>query len=230
MMNKLLKTVAVLALTFPLTAPISAQTPDEAKPAQEGVCDVLQESGTTKGLYGLCVAFCEAQDTTSISDPITEEELEAIEASAPSGKILEKYNQKKSDTDPAMPCVKVEEACPCFSDAELDELDGFRELDNSQTSRFVCYDRESNFLFDSYLVIREYNFNPNYYHKSATVLERSDNLGGGGACIFRNQDPLISTNENRHLSTGSETLSEAQLNACKLKLSSRIESALCDLR
>ena len=40
----------------------SAQTPDGETPAEEQVCDPLRADGVTKGLYGLCVAFCEAHD------------------------------------------------------------------------------------------------------------------------------------------------------------------------
>jgi hypothetical protein len=31
-------------------------------PAQEGVCDLLNDEGVTKGLYSLCLAFCGEQD------------------------------------------------------------------------------------------------------------------------------------------------------------------------
>ncbi|MGI9330105.1 MAG: hypothetical protein ACR2QB_05260, partial [Gammaproteobacteria bacterium] len=40
--------------------PVQAQTPDGETPAIEDVCDGL--IGGTPGLYGLCVAYCEAQD------------------------------------------------------------------------------------------------------------------------------------------------------------------------
>lgn len=99
-----------------------AQTPDGETPANEGVCDVLQ--GSTTGLYGLCIAFCEAQDHADFFVPITEEELAGLENSAPSGKILANYNRKKQDSDPDMPCIKVEEPCPCWSEADLAEIDG----------------------------------------------------------------------------------------------------------
>ena len=37
-----------------------AMTPDDATPANEDVC--LDLKNYTPGLYGLCVAYCEAQD------------------------------------------------------------------------------------------------------------------------------------------------------------------------
>ncbi len=72
-----------------------AQTPDGETPANEGVCDVLQADGTTKGLYGLCVAFCEAQDHASLDYPITGDDLDALMNMKPGGKILANYNKKR---------------------------------------------------------------------------------------------------------------------------------------
>ena len=113
----------VLSLSlFPL--PASAQTPDGQTPAEETVCDPLRATGVTKGLYGLCVAFCEAQDIASVDEPITQDQLAALEASAPSGKILNAYNRKKRDADPHMPCILVQEPCPCWSEEEIAEIDG----------------------------------------------------------------------------------------------------------
>lgn len=80
-----------------------AATPDGETPANEGVCDSLQ--GGTGGLYGLCVAYCEAQD------------LDSYEKEPPRSKILENYNRKKQAGDPDMPCMQT--PCPCWDDAEL---------------------------------------------------------------------------------------------------------------
>jgi hypothetical protein len=83
------------------------QTPDGETPANEGVCDELQ--GGTPGLYGLCVAFCEAQDCENPFE----------ECSPGSHRVLDKYNQKKNAGDPDMPCILPTE-CPCFTQAELE--------------------------------------------------------------------------------------------------------------
>ena len=108
-----------------LMSPLAlAQTPDGETPANEDVCDVLQADDVTKGLYGLCVAFCEAQDIADFSDPITPADLEALEDAIPSGRILINYNKKKQEGDPEMPCVVVQEPCPCWSQAELNSIDG----------------------------------------------------------------------------------------------------------
>ncbi|BAV33876.1 hypothetical protein SCL_1571 [Sulfuricaulis limicola] len=87
-----------------ILAPAMAETPDGTTPANEGVCDVLK-TNATPGLYGLCVAYCEAQD------------LDTFEKEPVNSKILANYNKKKQASDPDMPCVKI--PCPCWSDAEL---------------------------------------------------------------------------------------------------------------
>ncbi|BAU48052.1 hypothetical protein SVA_1490 [Sulfurifustis variabilis] len=87
-----------------VSAPSMATTPDGETPANEGVCDVVK--GGTPGLYGLCVAYCEAQDLDIVGDK-----------EAPSNKILANYRKKMQAGDPDMPCVKV--PCPCWTEAEL---------------------------------------------------------------------------------------------------------------
>lgn len=83
-----------------------ASTPDGMTPSEETVCDVLKTDGVTKGLYGLCVAYCEAQDN------------DQIDKTPANPKILANYRRKMSDTDPDMPCVHV--PCPCWTQEELD--------------------------------------------------------------------------------------------------------------
>ena len=80
-----------------------ASTPDGETPANEGVCDVLH--GGTPGLYGLCVAYCEAQD------------LDTFDKEPPRTKILENYRKKMREGDPDMPCMQV--PCPCWTAEEL---------------------------------------------------------------------------------------------------------------
>ena len=125
-MNKLisglLSCFAVVLLMVPMA---HAQTPDGQTPAEETVCDPLKADGTTKGLYGLCVALCEAQDQADPYVPMTDEEYAALEKGNPSGAILAAYNRKRDKADngidPPMPCVVIEEEeqCPCWTSAEL---------------------------------------------------------------------------------------------------------------
>lgn len=90
---------------------VSAQTPDGQTPAEESVCDVVK--GGTPGLYGLCVAYCEAQDLDGydFNDPNT------AQKAAPNRKILENYRKKMQPGDPDMPCLQV--PCPCWDESDL---------------------------------------------------------------------------------------------------------------
>jgi hypothetical protein len=119
----LLSCFAVVLLIVPLA---QAQTPDGETPAEETVCDPLKVDGITKGLYGLCVAFCEAQDFADEDFAITtHEELNALEAVAPSAQILANYNKKRdradNGIDPEMPCIKVHAPCLCWDEDKLAE-------------------------------------------------------------------------------------------------------------
>jgi hypothetical protein len=99
-----------LALGLTAATPVIAETPDGSTPANEGVCDQLKTSGSP-GLYGLCVAYCEAQDLDIVGDKET-----------PNNKILANYRKKMQSGDPDMPCLKV--PCPCWSEAELAAITG----------------------------------------------------------------------------------------------------------
>ena len=101
----------LFTVTFILFGGVSAtaQTPDGENPANEDVCDSL--IGLTPGLYGLCVAYCEAHDAHILSPGGDPAELDV-----PNRKILENYNKKKTESDPAMPCVQPG-PCPCWTDA-----------------------------------------------------------------------------------------------------------------
>jgi len=100
---------AVFILTAGLvlsSGSVIAQTPDGETPANEGVCDSL--IGATPGLYGLCNAYCEAQD------------LDSFEKEPPRTKILANYRKKMKAGDPDMPCIQ--EPCACWTSEELDSI------------------------------------------------------------------------------------------------------------
>lgn len=88
---------AFFVLVSTLTgSPVFAQTGDGITPAEESVCDPLKGAGVTKGLYGLCIAYCEAE--------------------ARSQNVLDNYNRRRGETDPEMPCAEPPVAsCPCWS-------------------------------------------------------------------------------------------------------------------
>lgn len=99
--------LASLVLLGGLAGNSIASTPDGETPANEGVCDVLH--GGTPGLYGLCVAYCEAQDLDVVGDkPI------------PNSRILANYRKKMQAGDPDMPCLQA--PCPCWDAADLADI------------------------------------------------------------------------------------------------------------
>jgi hypothetical protein len=101
------------------------RTPDGSTPAEEAICDDLKHR--TPGLYGLCIAFCEAHDCViTVTD---DGELDFSQCKKNDGKILAKYRSKMRDGDPDMPCLPAtqaneqpENSCPCWS---LEQLSNF---------------------------------------------------------------------------------------------------------
>jgi len=104
--------------------PAFAQTPGDQTPAAEAACNPLKADGVTPGLYGLCVAFCKAK-------------YQAGASSRSLDRILTNYEKLQKDTelDIDMPClsdvvptaqppVAVVQACPCWTAAEADAIDG----------------------------------------------------------------------------------------------------------
>lgn len=102
--HKIVLLAVILSLGW--VGPLSAKTRDSQTPAEESVCDELL--GGTPGLYGLCVAFCEAQDIDSII-------AVANDGGVPGEKLLARYRAKMRAGDPDMPCLVSGSECPCFS-------------------------------------------------------------------------------------------------------------------
>ena len=92
-----------LPVLLVLALPAHAKTPDGVTPAEEDVCDPLRNA--TPGLYGLCVAYCEAHDAELISPQGNPDEL-----NRPNQRILANYNRQKKESDPPMPCA-VQSPC-----------------------------------------------------------------------------------------------------------------------
>ena len=133
-MNLIMRATLLLTVFFILSImPIAgyAEEPYGQTPAQEGLCDLLNDESVTKGLYSLCLAFCGEQGFASNELPFMEKKREAIQNGRPEKQILEKYNKIKKAEDPEMPCaVPAEGECPCFSEAEFRAMsDGFRDVE-----------------------------------------------------------------------------------------------------
>jgi hypothetical protein len=111
----------VTGLLLVLMSMAVSAAPGGGESANESVCDPLKAQGVTKGLYGLCVAFCEGGEYAARDVPLTDDELQALASKAPAGAILRNYNRRKQVSDPDMPCIvrAAEEACPCWSPGEL---------------------------------------------------------------------------------------------------------------
>lgn len=132
---------AIVLLGVSWGSAVVAQTPDGETPANEGVCDALQ--GASPGLYGLCVAYCEAQD------------LDHFDKEPPNTRILANYRKKMKAGDPDMPCIQL--PCPCWSNDELAAIsaDGLAAacprstnkvqlIDNAPRTRFAEADANDN--------------------------------------------------------------------------------------
>lgn len=84
--------------------PLLAQTTDGLPPSEEDVCDSLL--GGPAGLFGLCNAFCEAQDCDEY--PVDEQPRSCQQ-------LLRNYLRQSDGVDP--PCLAA--ACPCWT---MDQL------------------------------------------------------------------------------------------------------------
>ncbi|MEJ8568969.1 hypothetical protein [Elongatibacter sediminis] len=88
--------VILIILVAVFSTALQAGSRGGAAHAGEEVCDVLRDGDYTKGLYGLCVAYCQAE--------------------ARSDKVLANYERKRNEDDPDMPClVEPDPVCPCWS-------------------------------------------------------------------------------------------------------------------
>lgn len=110
-MRRILLSLILLLITVGVA---SAQTPDGIPPANEDVCDPL--FGATPGLFGLCNAYCEAQDCDF-------EAAHSAQCRAPNPRILINYQRKQQPGDPDMPCIQTVTACPCWTPDEIGAID-----------------------------------------------------------------------------------------------------------
>ncbi len=116
--------------------PAAAQARDGMTPAKNTMCDPLADA--TPGLYGLCVAMCEAQACEATLDPDTGEVTFDESCNPSAERILANYNKKASPSDPQMPCVTI--ACPCWSEPGIDNIGGGR---NGGSASDTCMVRDS---------------------------------------------------------------------------------------
>lgn len=137
----------IAALVFLVSSPAEAQKKDRQRASEVAVCDDLKSA--TSGLYGLCVAYCAAQDLSNVDL----NDVKSVRKAAPDRGILRNYNRKKRPGDPDMPCLQpttppddggdggttdggddsgdgtgdlppVGASCPCWSPEEIGAIDG----------------------------------------------------------------------------------------------------------
>ena len=97
-----------LLLVASLVVAILVATPAAGSadaPLNDDPCGALKQPEVTKGLYGLCMAFCTGADCAQQN------------CTAGNARILALYNARMKATDPGMPCLPL--AHPCWSAAEL---------------------------------------------------------------------------------------------------------------
>lgn len=126
----------------------------QAMPDHVAACDGLR--GSKKGLHGLCVAFCAQRDQSNVDM----NDISSVRAAAPSLHLLQKYNERKTESDPDMPCMAddgtedddqsdagtgggndsppTDLSCGCWSTEELQAIDGTLAVVRDMTPDAKC--------------------------------------------------------------------------------------------
>ena len=134
-------------------------------PAREGVCDELRNGGYSKGLYGLCVAYCEA--------------------GAANESVLNNYERKRREGDPPMPCLAAPAmpTCPCWTQEMLDLAgqsgDPVCNQGDTDEAIYLNFQVLSMELFEASIGSCAYLFDPNFFDPSDTPLSLELPVGAG---------------------------------------------------
>lgn len=168
--------VSILTITlFTVSTPTMAGTPDGLTPNTEVVCDGLK--GATPGLYGLCIAYCEATD--SPEDLSSEAKIAALPKY--SAKLLANYDKKRQIGDPQMPCATYydETACPAWTRDQINSV-GTHVTSASEGIQYRDDDTEYDAASYKYLYDRESVSNyPNRYLQNYVYIQ-SNNVNNYG--------------------------------------------------
>ena len=100
-MRKLSLFISILIVVSIFSMPAVAGPNGGATATEEGKCDDFKAHGVTKGLYGLCVAYCEA--------------------GAKGNGVLRNFENKWRKGDPALPCSD-DPVCPCLINKPVEEI------------------------------------------------------------------------------------------------------------
>ena len=103
--------ISLLTLATPFNSAMAKKPLLKQAPAQS-VCDGL--IGLTPGLYGLCVAYCDAQSCDAEGAKSGQ-----CKRTKPNESVLRNYNRKMQAGGPPMPCVAPPTSpCPCLTEEE----------------------------------------------------------------------------------------------------------------
>lgn len=175
-----------------------AQPTNHRTPTNESVCNGL--IGQAPGLYGLCVAFCEAQDCTATYNSTTGEMVYDAKCKPSSSKLLENFNNVAGEGGPTMPCVNglrensADETvegiqCPCWTEAELDYI----------------ADGQSIFCKSPSL----YGYDGTNYNQIDFASASFTASGSAATCFY---------NENSPPTTRYQEITDEQFNACQISV------------
>jgi hypothetical protein len=210
--------ISVLALlTVLLGGSLAAQNITAGvTPVNQGVCDGLKVQGVTPGLYGLCVAYCEAldcPDPNSISsDP---DKVATRQCKTASPKILARYNSIKKDSDPGMACVRT--TCPCWNSAELSKVGTITTDPPHVVYQFTNWDSYSSTTVDD---LEEYQSFP-----SSTVWREAAVLWSGDPPSTNCQYVNIVIDWTTGAWTGTinaQQITETQAQVCRTELDTHV--------
>lgn len=100
--------------------PTAAPAAGGSTPARDDTCDNLK--GAKPGLYGLCVAMCEAQDCEGIYDPEYDRVTFDPSCKPSSEKLFRNFQKLAGNTGVTPSCIRV--PCPCWTESEIDNVGG----------------------------------------------------------------------------------------------------------
>jgi hypothetical protein len=158
----------LLAMTI-IAVPLAGH----AQPPQDGVCSELK--GGTPGLFGLCVAFCEAQDLGEAGEIDTNESAMSL---------LANYDRKRRAGDPDMPCLAPEASCACWDAATLEAA--LPSPDECRVTATKLYARQETAGVRSYA---EANASNSFFGNYCDI---QDGVSGSGFTMWQ---PLLSGTE-----------------------------------
>jgi hypothetical protein len=201
--NKMRVSILLIAVTgFLAVVPANAQSGRGQTPDHVNACTDLR--GGTKGLYGLCVAFCSARgQSVDLND------IASLKAAAPDISILREYNILKRRGDPEMPCFQSDTppddgssggddpggsepppptSCPCWTGDELASIDGDLPPMDRMFSLVDCTALEENGIIYQRQVVEGYGLElPETVEGVAWASVDTGGLEPHNACYFWNR-------------------------------------------